>query len=150
MADDVRDKVAEHILEHWPTPTSGCSCGQVRLGQSWPLHLADELLPLMTEAERAQVRADVVEEIAQAIESHPTWGSIFLATLARDHAKAADGWSTLHPEPSPGTVVRDASGKWWLRFPEGYWIKEGSDEPESWTRVNEFGPVEVVNPRPTP
>ncbi|MCW2632083.1 MAG: hypothetical protein JWR88_1045 [Pseudonocardia sp.] len=63
MADDVRAKVAEHILEHWPTPTSGCSCGQMRLGQSWPLHLADELLPLMIEAERARALTAVRDAI---------------------------------------------------------------------------------------
>jgi hypothetical protein len=41
---EYRDAYAEVILRHWRTSTSGCRCGQVGLGQSWPEHLADELL----------------------------------------------------------------------------------------------------------
>lgn len=45
--DQRREQVAERILRHWPTPTSGCHCGGVPLGHSWPRHLADELLSLL-------------------------------------------------------------------------------------------------------
>lgn len=39
-----RDAYVEVILQHWLTPTSGCRCGGVSLGHSWPEHLADALL----------------------------------------------------------------------------------------------------------
>lgn len=50
-----RERIAEVLMGHWRTPTSGCMCGQVELGQSWPLHVADELLsgPLAPLLDRA-------------------------------------------------------------------------------------------------
>ncbi|MCW2632086.1 MAG: hypothetical protein JWR88_1048 [Pseudonocardia sp.] len=84
------EKLAEAVREHEQLPLSityapypGCTCGWMypatprgeamrggdRDTDAWEKHQQEVLRPLV-EAERAQVRADVVEEIAQAIEEH--------------------------------------------------------------------------------
>jgi hypothetical protein len=42
--DEIRAQFADVILTHWRTPTSGCKCGQIGLGESYPAHVADALL----------------------------------------------------------------------------------------------------------
>lgn len=41
---DRRELLASVILEHMRTNTSGCACGGVALGHSYPHHLADVLI----------------------------------------------------------------------------------------------------------
>lgn len=50
------------------------------------------------------------------------------------------------PEPAVATVVRDAFGRKWRRWPEGYWLNEDAeDDPESWVKVaGNYGPVTLL------
>jgi hypothetical protein len=36
-----RDVLIDVVVGHWPTATSGCSCGWQRLGHSFAEHIAD-------------------------------------------------------------------------------------------------------------
>lgn len=56
---------------------------------------------------------------------------------------SAELWAS-DPEPPVGSHVI-AVGTIWVRQPEGYWIAEDSDEPESWTKVaGNYGPAVLV------
>jgi hypothetical protein len=74
MADDLaefrvstREIYAEVILQHWPRTPAGCACGGVRLGQSWPEHLADKLLSA-SKAETDDMLLAVGKAIHQALD----------------------------------------------------------------------------------
>ncbi|MDB5597924.1 MAG: hypothetical protein JWM36_4885 [Hyphomicrobiales bacterium] len=60
-----RELLDRLILEHWRTPTSGCVCGQVGLGQSWTLHLATVLASAIAAGQRA-AEAETLTRLADA------------------------------------------------------------------------------------
>lgn len=41
MTPEMRQCLVDVLIHHWATPTSGCTCGGVKLGASWPEHVAD-------------------------------------------------------------------------------------------------------------
>lgn len=38
---EARAALVQVLIDHWPTPTSGCTCGWGILGASFPEHVAD-------------------------------------------------------------------------------------------------------------
>lgn len=57
--------------------------------------------------------------------------------------------TSADPEPPAGTVVRDDLGREWGRDWDGGaapWTRtDGTDDPESWTKVaGNYGPVTVI------
>jgi uncharacterized Zn finger protein len=78
--DEIQAALAEVALAHMRTSTSGCHCGAMRLGQSYPKHLAAALLP-------------VVRDIAAR-------------EAARDLEAAANWMQTVHREPHAAHKLR--------------------------------------------
>lgn len=67
-----RDALVEVLLHHRPTQSSACRCGGVRLGQSWPDHLADVYQEMLVNAELDEVaeRLDAIEARLREYEMH--------------------------------------------------------------------------------
>lgn len=99
-----RDQLDQLILKHWRTPTSGCTCGQVGLGQSWSLHLTDALAPIV-EALAVQRAAEELVAMADAVRTtevlfrRDDGSGVKFGDLLRNRAAALR--STPAPLPSP-------------------------------------------------
>jgi hypothetical protein len=43
LSEEIRAQLIDVLIRHWATNTSGCVCGRVKLGGSYPEHIADVL-----------------------------------------------------------------------------------------------------------
>lgn len=50
VTEDYRDQIAAVFVAHQRAGIAPCMCGLMRLGQSYPHHLADALSPVMDSA----------------------------------------------------------------------------------------------------